>query len=166
MWAADDGVAEVPEGGVGGPEGAQDGGGGGDFAGLVNVFVCDFVDESWGCQYKSSSLEEDRLETYDSTPRTSEMRCASFLVFVVVWPMELTNRTPSNHSSFVSSTSRMKSCRCVISLLMTRRVRSGTLGPMALMTASVKLGSKRCFAFALSWYCGADCVFGSMICVV
>jgi hypothetical protein len=33
---------------------------------------------------------------------------------------------------------------------------------MALMTAAVKLGSKRCFASA-SWYFGAVCVFGSMV---
>src|SRR5690242_956490 len=97
-------------------------------------------------------------ETYDSTPRTSEMRWASFREAVVVLPIELTKRTPSNHSSLVSSTSRMKSCRWRISLLMTRRVLSSTLGPMALMTASVKLGSKRCSACWPSWYVGAEAI--------
>jgi hypothetical protein len=41
----DDGAAVLPEGRVGRPEGSEDAGGGGLFAGLIDVFVGDFVDQ-------------------------------------------------------------------------------------------------------------------------
>lgn len=44
----DDGAAVVTEGGVGGPEGAEDGRRGGLLAGLVDVLVGDLVDEAGG----------------------------------------------------------------------------------------------------------------------
>jgi len=46
VGAADDGVAVVTEGGVGAPEGAEDGVGGGDVAGLEGHLVCYLVDQS------------------------------------------------------------------------------------------------------------------------
>lgn len=42
-------VAQLAPGGVGGPEWAEDGAGGGNFAGFRDVFVGDFVDETGGC---------------------------------------------------------------------------------------------------------------------
>jgi len=47
----DDAGAEVAEGGFGGPEGAEDGGGGGLEALLGDDFVVDFVDERFYTQY-------------------------------------------------------------------------------------------------------------------
>jgi hypothetical protein len=41
----DDGGAVLPEGRVGRPEGSEDAGGGGLFAGLVDVLVGDFIDQ-------------------------------------------------------------------------------------------------------------------------
>lgn len=46
----DDGAAVLAEGGVGGPEGAEDGGRGGLLARLVHVLVCDLVDEGLEAQ--------------------------------------------------------------------------------------------------------------------
>jgi hypothetical protein len=46
VWVLDDAAAEVAEGGVGGPEGSEDGGGGWVAGGFSHVFVCDFIDES------------------------------------------------------------------------------------------------------------------------
>jgi hypothetical protein len=47
VWVLNDGIAKLAEGGVGGPEGAEDGGGSGDFAGLGYDLVRDLVDQAW-----------------------------------------------------------------------------------------------------------------------
>lgn len=55
VWVADDGVAEVAEGRVRRPERSEDCGGGGHFAGLVDVLVCDLIDQSMKLLEKSTS---------------------------------------------------------------------------------------------------------------
>lgn len=79
--------------------------------------------------------------TYDSSPMTSEIRCPSFLTFVLICPMELMKCTPNIHSSTVSSVSRAKSWTCLIRQDRTSRFRGVVLGPMVSMTCWVKFGS-------------------------
>ena len=79
--------------------------------------------------------------TYDSSPITSEIRCPSFLTFVLIWPMELMKFTPIIHSSTLSSVSRAKSWTCLIKQPRTSRFRGVVLGPMVSMTCCVKFGS-------------------------
>jgi hypothetical protein len=72
MFVADDGVAEVAEGRVGRPEGAENCGGSGSLAGLVDVLMGNLVDQA--VELSVSSCGENIFETHDSTPRTSEIR--------------------------------------------------------------------------------------------
>lgn len=58
--------------------------------------------------------------------------------------------TPAIHSSTVISFSLAKSCICCIRLAMTFLVRGAALGPAALMTFWVKLGSNLWFAAFVS----------------
>lgn len=53
----------------------------------------------------------------------------------------LTKSMPAMYSSMVISFSRQKSCKCLVRLAMTVRRRGLALGPVALMTFSVKFGS-------------------------
>ena len=50
---------------------------------------------------------------------------------------------PAIYSSIVISFSLQKSCKCLVKLAITFRILSLAFGPVALMTFSVKLGSKR-----------------------
>jgi hypothetical protein len=131
-------TTERAERGVGGPEGPEDGGGGG-----VRTFgqqlVGDFVDESADISFWCKFLKS--VTTYDSRPRTSEILCPSFRTLVLIWPMELTKWTPIIHSSTESSTSREKSWRCLMRAEETSRLRASVLGPIVSIQCWVKLGS-------------------------
>jgi len=152
----DDGATQVAEGRVGRPERPQDGRRGGVDIALGNDLVGDLVNEPVRFSRVSNAVRPigsagggqstpkwECGNTHDSKPSTSEMRWASFLVLVEIWPIELTKCTPAIHSSVVSSTSRAKSCRWRRRALKTTRLRSVTLGPMVLMQWSVKPGSNR-----------------------
>jgi hypothetical protein len=56
-------------------------------------------------------------------------------------PTASRNSIPACHSGMVSSTSRVKSWRCLKRAVKISRLRGVTLGPIALMTFWVKLGS-------------------------
>src|ERR1700733_7495980 len=98
---------------------------------------------------------EGDWEAHDSRPMTSEILCPSFRFASEIWPTAFINMTPSIHSSMVSSTSRAKSWTCLMSADMISLVRGDVLGPMALMTLLVKLGSNLPAIFAmLLWLFG------------
>jgi hypothetical protein len=83
----DNATAERTEWGVGRPERAKNGGGGGVCA-FSQELVGNFVDESAEISFWYKF--EEYIGTYDSRPRTSEILCPSFRMGVLIWPIELT----------------------------------------------------------------------------
>ena len=111
----DDGVAELTPGSVGRPEGTEDGGGGGVVVGVIGGDVVgNFSDKAVCIVSILSDIRNAFRATHDSRPTRSHILCISLrLPFdsAQVLPTSLKNFTPSSHSSGVSSTSLVKSCK-------------------------------------------------------
>lgn len=138
----DDGVAELTPGSIGRPEGTKDGGGGGVVVGVVGWDVVgDFSNEAAGIVSEVLGYMKISRTTHDSRPTRSHILCISLrLPFdsAQVLPTSLKNFTPSSHSSGVSSTSRVKSCKWRTAEAKICLKRGLVLAPHVSMTFCVK----------------------------
>lgn len=146
MFVLNNRVAELAPGSVRRPERTEDGGGGRLVLGIVGFYVVGNLSDKARMRVSGRSLvfRCQWRTTYDSSPTRSHILCISFRFpfdSAQVLPTWLKNVTPSSHSSGVSSTSRVKSCRCFTADAKISLKRGLVLGPHVSMTFCVKFWS-------------------------